>query len=150
VSTTTELLVGAPDHPDEQAQQFFDRILAAARPGAVFSPPVVSGSYTVITASQVFSAGGFGSGSGVGPARPPSGENAAPASGSMPVAALAGGKGMGGGGGASGRPVAAIIIGPEGVTIKPILDFTSLTLTGLTVAATILGVMARRRRLARG
>jgi uncharacterized spore protein YtfJ len=41
------------------------------------------------------------------------------------------GGGGGGGGGAMGRPVAAIILGPEGVQVKPVLDMTKLALTAL-------------------
>jgi hypothetical protein len=40
---------------------------------------------------------------------------------------------MGGGGGSSGRPVAIIIIGPEGVSVKPILDITKVVLAGIPV-----------------
>ena len=46
----------------KQTNEFFDRILATAQPSAVFSAPVVSGAYTVITASEVFAGGGFGFG----------------------------------------------------------------------------------------
>ncbi len=35
-----------------------------------------------------------------------------------------------------GRPVAAIVIGPDGVQVKPVLDLTKLSLTALTVVAT--------------
>ena len=51
-----------------QTNEFFDKILAAAQPSAVFSAPVVSGAYMVITASEVFAGGGFGFGGGAGPA----------------------------------------------------------------------------------
>jgi uncharacterized spore protein YtfJ len=40
--------------------------------------------------------------------------------------------GGGGGGGSSGRPVAIITIGPEGVTVKPVFDITKILLAGLT------------------
>jgi hypothetical protein len=53
---------------------------------------------------------------------------------------------MGGGGGASGRPVAAIIIGPEGVQIKPIVDPTQIALAGITAWATMAGMFLRMRR----
>ena len=44
----------------EQMEKLFDKLLAGAQPGAVFSQPIVSGEYTLITASEVASGGGFG------------------------------------------------------------------------------------------
>ena len=120
-----------------------DRIFAAAQPGAVFSPPVTAGAYTVITASQVMSGGGFGSGMGFGPA--PSGAVGATgeaASGQQP----SGGGGGGGGGGASGRPVAVIVIGPDGVQVKPVVDPTQIAIAAITAWATMAGIFRRMRR----
>jgi uncharacterized spore protein YtfJ len=85
-----------------------DKIMSAAQPNAVFSPPVESNGLTVITASEVVATGGFGSGTGQQ------------------------GSGGGGGGFSLGRPVAAIIIGPEGVKVKPIVDATKLGIAGIT------------------
>jgi hypothetical protein len=39
-----------------------DKVFAAARPGLAFSAPVVAGAYTIITASEVMTGGGFGLG----------------------------------------------------------------------------------------
>ena len=39
------------------------------------------------------------------------------------------------GGGAMGRPVAVIVLGPEGVEVKPVVDVTKVTLTALGVFA---------------
>ena len=51
----------------------------------------------------------------------------------------AGGLGAGGGGGgyAAGRPVAVIEVGPQGVRVKPVLDFTKIGLTLIAAALTI-------------
>jgi uncharacterized spore protein YtfJ len=124
-----------------QAEGIFERIFAAAQSGAVFSQPVVSGNYTVITACEVTSGGGFGSGSGYGqnvssrPAEPAAGEGEASADQPEPAA---GGGGMGGGGGSMGRPIAVIVIGPDGVEVKPIVDRTKLVIAVVTsVLATI-------------
>jgi uncharacterized spore protein YtfJ len=124
-----------------------ERIFAAARPGAVFGEPVATGGVTVITASEVSSGGGFGSGSGFGRGqpRPGQGEQASGASASN-APDVGGGGGMGGGGGAMGRPVAAIVIGPDGVQIKPIYDVTKVALAGLAALGTIMAIWSRSRR----
>ena len=124
----------------EMAAGFVDRIYGALRPGAVFGEPVTSGDHTIITASEVSGGGGFGFGQGFGPA---AGE-AATAGGRT-----GGGGGGGGGGGAQARPVAVIAIGPDGVSVKPVVDVTKLALTGVTagaaMAATLMRVYRRRR-----
>jgi uncharacterized spore protein YtfJ len=135
-------LTAALAQGSEQLNPVAERIFAAAQPGAVYSPPVQSGNYTVITASQVMSGGGFGSGMGFGPTRPGGAEE----TGAATTPAQAGGGGMGGGGGASGRPVAVIVIGPEGVQIKPIVDPTQIALAGITAWATMAGMFLRMRR----
>jgi hypothetical protein len=96
-----------------------DKVFAAAQPGLVFSAPVVAGAYTIITASEVMAGGGFGVGGG---------SDQSPTDNTT----TAGGHGGGGGGGASARPVAAIVIGPDGVKVKPIFDITKVALAGIT------------------
>ena len=121
-----------------------ESLFAAAQPGAVFSPPVVAGAYTVITASEVAAGGGFGFGHGFGPARGAHGRPGAEAS--TGEEAMAGGGGMGGGGGSKGRPVAAIVIGPDGVQVKPIVDVTALAIAGITTWAAMAGIFGKIRR----
>src|SRR5882762_1692417 len=115
-----------------------EKIFAAAQPGTVFSEPLVSGDYTIITASEVVAAGGFGSGSG-----PTDDSDSTTTSGQ--ARQLAGGGG-GGGGGSSGRPVAAIVIGPDGVKIEPIVDVTKIGLTAIGAWLSIALLLARRAR----
>jgi uncharacterized spore protein YtfJ len=73
------------DRAGEQAPKMLEKFFAAAQPGAVFGQPVESGSYTIITAAEVTSGGGFGVGMGCGPApksdvkQSPLAEAAAPA-----------------------------------------------------------------------
>jgi uncharacterized spore protein YtfJ len=117
----------------EQLPPVLEKVFAAAQPDAVYSKPVVSNNYTVITASEVASGGGFGSGAGFGPATPSSAEKRPDEEGSQAEPVNTGGSGMGGGGGSSGRPVAIIIIGPEGVSVKPIFDITKIVLAGIPV-----------------
>ncbi|HZD67628.1 MAG TPA: hypothetical protein VFA45_01510 [Actinomycetes bacterium] len=135
----------------EQAASLLDRILAAARPDAVFGQPVDAGGYTLITASEVTSGGGFGVGRARGPARRPDPEHsppgeAAPPGGRQP----AGASGLGGGGGSMGRPVAIIAIGPSGVTVRPVVDLTKLALAALTASGALLGLRRARRKAAKG
>lgn len=132
----------ALERDGEFATAFGAKIFAAAQPGAVFGAPVISGAYTVITASEVGAGGGFGSGRGTGTR--PAGQVA-----DTGAAAQGEGGGVGGGGGAMARPVAVIAIGPEGVTVKPIFDVTKIALTGITAWATMLATLLRIRAKAR-
>ncbi len=134
----------------ENAAAIVDRIFSAARPGLVFGEPITSGSYTVITASEVTSGGGFGSGTGFGRSEPRR-EAGTPETQAAPsnLPSIGGGGGMGGGGGAVGRPVAVISIGPDGVSVRPIYDVTKVALAGLAAAGTVLAIVMRSRRFGR-
>jgi uncharacterized spore protein YtfJ len=129
----------------EQGHAWMEKLLAAARPSAVFGAPVVSGSYTVITSSEVTAGGGFGYGVGGGSA-PASSSDQTP---SEEQANSGGGGGLGGGGGSSGRPVAAIIIGPEGVRVEPVVDVTKIALAAFTTAGAMLMMLGRMRKMSR-
>lgn len=125
------------DQPAGSTGAMLERIFVAARPGAAFSTPVISGAYTVITASEVGAGGGFGAGRGSSPqCADHTPEQDAPAN---------EGGGSGGGGGANTRPIAAIVIGPDGVTIRPIVDFTKIALAGITAWAAMLATFLRLR-----
>jgi uncharacterized spore protein YtfJ len=80
----------------------------------IFREPVRAGDHVVITAASIEIVGGLGSGSGGSPD--------------------GGGGGGGGGGRVDGRPVAAIDIGPDGVTVVPIIDVTRIGITVLLAA----------------
>jgi uncharacterized spore protein YtfJ len=129
---TLEASVALLDKAREQAAAMLDKIFAA-RPGAVYGQPVGSGRYTVITAAEVTSGGGFGMGLGLGPPSRPGRKAAPTAAAAQPEDRQTGGAGgLGGGGGAMGRPVAIIAIGPDGVRVKPVVDVTKVALAGLT------------------
>lgn len=139
----------------EQDQEIkaMEKIFAAAQPGAVFGQPVVSGSYTVITASEVMAGGGFGHGRGYGPVPQVRTSGEASEGGAQPgqeSQLAAGGGGGGGGGGSKGRPVAIVVIGPDGVTVKPVFDLTKIAIVGVTTCAAMLAVFRRMRRAAKG
>lgn len=126
---------------EELLASVIERIYSAAQPGAVYSEPVKSGTYTVIMASEVTVGGGFGSGSGFGPQEKKAEEKA-----SQSPHISSGGGGIGGGGSSRGRPVAIIVIGPDGVTVKPVFDFTKIILAGMTTWGTMLMLLRKMRR----
>ena len=145
---TFSRLVADPRAAREMSNEFIQKIFGAAQPGTVFSAPVVSGNYTIVTASEVMAAGGFGFGYGSGSvpgtaSDTPTGE-AGPAATSQDGTARGGGGG--GGGGSSGRPVAAIVISPDGVKIEPIVDVTKIGLAAIGAWLSIALLLARRAR----
>jgi uncharacterized spore protein YtfJ len=144
IDPTSNLLTLA-EKRENQFSTMWEKIYSAAQPGAVYSTPVTVGNSTVIIASEIMAGGGFGSGLGFEspPASPQqSEETSQPA----PSALSSSGGGGGGGGGSSGRPVAIISIGPDGVTIKPIVDVTKIVLAGVTVWGTMMMVLIRMRK----
>jgi uncharacterized spore protein YtfJ len=144
---TLEEAVWLLDKTGEQAAAMLEKVFAAAQPGAVYGQPVGAEGYTVITAAEVASGGGFGMGMGLGPPSRPAGRAAPTAEAGRPETSQSGGAGgLGGGGGAMGRPVAIIAIGPDGVTIRPVVDVTKVALAGLTAWASMLGLLRARRQ----
>lgn len=116
----------------EQAMGVIALATRAADAGAVFGVPLEQSGYTIITASELaVGVGlGFGAGGSFGEREP--GETAGPQGES-------GSGGNGGGGGWSlGRPVAAIIIGPDGVRVEPIFDMTKVGIAAITAAGALL------------
>ena len=147
------------ERANQERMGVLDKLFATARVDAVFSAPFTQGDRTIITAAEVGAGGGFGSGMGFGSGagRGARGRRGpATADGQSPDAqaeGTGGGGGGGGGGGAMGRPVAAIIIDAEGVTVQPILDVTKITLalvTALGAMLVIYGRMLRGSKLAKG
>jgi uncharacterized spore protein YtfJ len=135
----------AMDRYQEQSREWMDKLLVAAQPGAVYGEPVTSGDYTIITTSEVTAGGGFGYGFGGGSA-PASAPGQTPG---QEQENAGGGGGIGGGGGSSGRPVAAIVIGPGGVRVKPIVDTTKIALAVFTTAGAMLMMLGQMRRMSR-
>ncbi len=135
INATNEALASTTQR-DQQLITSMERIFSAAKAKAVFSEPVVSGNYTVITASEVSAVGGFGSGSGFGPAGKRTGD-------SSQAENAGGGGGVGGGGGSMGRPVAVIIAGPDGVSVQPILAVTKVALRGIAFAGAIVAMLRK-------
>jgi uncharacterized spore protein YtfJ len=115
------------------AENNLDRFMAVASVEAVFSEPVKNGDILVIHAAEVGCAMGFGIGSGTGSGEQGSGN----------------GSGGGGGGWNFSRPVAEIVVTPDGVEVKPIVDVTKIGIAALTTVgfmAALAGRMLRPRR----
>jgi uncharacterized spore protein YtfJ len=121
----------------ERANELIGRLFDVTQPSAVFSQPVTNGPYTVITASEVTvgMGAGFGGGGGVGPDND-EGETAASGFGG----------GGGGGGTAMARPVAAIIIEPNGVRVEPIMDPTKIAVAFFTTFISIVMTLTKLRK----
>ena len=129
----------------EKANELIGRLFDVTQPSAVFSEPVTNGPYTVITASEVTAGigAGYGGGGGVGgdgDHRLDDEQNEATGSGF--------GGGGGGGGTAMARPVAAIIIEPNGVRVEPIMDPTKIAIAFFTTLLSIFMALGKGRRAA--
>ncbi len=122
----------------KKANELLEKLFEAAKPTAVFSPPVTSGDYTLITASEVTAVFGAGYGGGVGIG--PGGRE-----GEEPVSTPGGGGGGRGGGTAAARPVAAISIGPNGVHVEPIVDSTKIAMAFFTALGAIFMALGKMR-----
>jgi uncharacterized spore protein YtfJ len=112
----------------ENATNAVSDLFAAGDPEAVYSKPIQAGAYTIITAAEVGMGGGVGYGTGLD--EPEEGESTVLQEGAQFSARFGGG--AGGGGGSHGRPVAVITVGPEGVQVQPVLDYTKIGLALLT------------------
>jgi uncharacterized spore protein YtfJ len=118
----------------EQGMDMLEEMTDVANVKAVYGEPVSAGEYTVITAAEVSASLGFGYGMG-GSDNPPSGDDG--------VGETGFGGGGGGGGYTIGRPVAAIIAGPEGVRVEPILDLSKVGLAFLTMLGSLVVMLGR-------
>jgi uncharacterized spore protein YtfJ len=132
----------------EEAMELVERLFDVAEPDAVYSEPVFSGDYAVITACEVSVGMGFayGFGSGTGPT--PTTEETEEA-GEFQEGGVGIGGGGGGGGGAGGRPVAAIIVGPDGVRVEPVFDLTKIALAFFTTLGSMFMMMGKMRKASR-
>jgi len=127
-----------------ESSSLMDKVLIAAKPGSVFSEPITTENQTIITASEVFAGGTLGFGGGAGMGITPDSE--LPEDERPPKEGTGFGGGSGGLGGSKGRPVAAIIINPQGVKIEPIVDVTKIGLAFLTTLGAILITLFKMRR----
>ncbi len=133
------IIESTPDQ--ESSNALIGRLFDAAKPEAVFSEPVTSGDYTVITASEITvgMGAGYGGGGGFSP------DEDAPDDENNDMDGGFGGGG-GGGGGTMARPVAAISIGPDGVHVEPIVDPTKIAVAFFTTFFAMMMTLAKVRK----
>jgi uncharacterized spore protein YtfJ len=148
----------------EQGLDLLEKLIATARPTAVFGQPVTSGDYTVISVAEVSCGmgvgfGGGGSNDGAAKSEPAVEEIAIEGETTEEVEAQpdrtpqspAGGHGVGGGGGgfSTGRPVATISIGPDGVHVEPVVDVTKIGLAFFTTIGAMALMFSKMRRMSK-
>ena len=142
-----------PMQNQEDGLALLEKVFDVAKPEAIYGEPVTKGEHTVITASEISVGLGFGYGMGGGVAPSPSMEkkekNAEDGE-SDENEALGGEYGVGGGGGGGGgsaaRPIAAIIVGPEGVRVEPIVDVTKVALAFFTAFGSMFLMFKKMRQ----
>lgn len=117
----------------ETVQTTMDKFLSAANVEAVYGPPIREGENIVIPTAEVLSVAGFGLGSGSGSQAAGEGEDENTGSGG----------GGGGGGRVLSRPVAAVVISPEGVRVEPIVDVTKIALAAFTTLGFMAAMISR-------
>ena len=130
----------------EENNRLIERLYDVVDPETVFSKPKKSGEYTVITASEVVVGLGSGYGYGSGSFSPPMDERAGDKE-NVEIEIQAGSGGGGGGGGmASGRPVAVISVGPDGVVVHPVIDRTKLGIALLSAVGSMFLAISRFKK----
>ncbi len=121
------------DHAHTIVQETMSNLIDSADVTKVYGRPIKQGDVTVVPASENLTFLGFGVGAGGGES---TGEN--------------GGVGTGGGGGGGGRtlsrPVAIIIVTPEGAYVEPVMDPTKVAMAAITAAGFMFGMMLRMAR----
>ena len=121
------------EHTTSLVQDTISKLVEAADVSKVYGRPIKQGDVSVIPAAENLTVMGFGVGVGSGT---DSKEN--------------GGAGTGGGGGGGGRtlsrPVAIIVVTPEGAYVEPVIDPTKIALAAITAAGFMIGMMMRMVR----
>jgi len=116
------------DRMNAVVQDTMSKLIDAADVDKVYGPPIAQGDVVVIPASENLTLLGFGVGGGAGT---DSNGNGA----------------IGGGGGRTlSRPVAIIVVTPEGAYVEPIMDPTKVALAAITAAGFMFGMMLRMMR----
>ncbi|MEE9215851.1 MAG: spore germination protein GerW family protein [Anaerolineales bacterium] len=114
-------------------EETLSKLIDAADVTKVYGRPIKQGDVTVVPASENLTLMGFGVGAG---GETDTSEN--------------GGVGAGGGGGGGGRtlsrPVAIIVVTPEGAYVEPVMDPTKVAMAAITAAGFMFGMMLRMVR----
>jgi uncharacterized spore protein YtfJ len=126
---------GVPSPPLDRVSRVMEKLLEAADVSKVYGEPVSHGEALLIPAAEVLALAGFGMGSGGGIAVQQQGRRS---------------RGSGGGGGGGGRTlarsVAVIVASPDGVEVRPVIDFTKIALAALTAAGFVLAAWRGMKR----
>jgi uncharacterized spore protein YtfJ len=109
--------------------QMLKRFSATANASTCFGTPVTVDDRTLIPAAEVVA--GFGAGGGGGEGK----EGLEPDTGDSDGKATGSGEGAGGGGFTRVRPVAVVVVGPDGVTVEPVVDATQIAMAGVAAGA---------------
>lgn len=124
-----------PARPMNALQESLGELAKAASVEAVYGEPVRNGDTLVIPSAEVLGMAAMGLGYGWGQGTDKEQENQ--------------GSGAGGGGGGFSRvlsrPVAAVVLSPDGVRVEPIVDITKVVLAALTAGGFMIGMLMRMR-----
>jgi uncharacterized spore protein YtfJ len=112
---------------------------------AVYGEPITQGEYVILPAAEAFVASGVGYGFATGGGGPKRRTASVELDQGDADSDMKGGGGGGSGGTASGRPVAVISVGPQGVEVKPVIDMTKIGLALLTTLGSM-GLMFLRMK----
>jgi uncharacterized spore protein YtfJ len=137
VSPVNQAQLPEPGKSIEMAEDVIKKFLETSGASIVYGRPIKQGDVVIIPAAEVVAGLGFGSGFGYDPV-----------SECEDGATVTGG---GGGGKVFSRPVAIVIISPEGVRVEPVRDRTKVLLAAITaggfMAAALLRMISPKRAL---
>jgi uncharacterized spore protein YtfJ len=131
------VIASDPGKAVDTVENTMERLFAGANVKNVYGRPVQHGDTTIIPAAEVTVAGGFAVGMGVG-ISPKGMEGQQESEGS--------GSAGGGGGTTFARPVAVVIVSPEGVRVEPVIDLTKIGLAVITAWGFMISQIVRMRR----
>jgi uncharacterized spore protein YtfJ len=121
--------------PLDRVSGIMERLLDTADVSKVYGEPILHDGVMILPAAEVLAIAGFGMGSGGGVALQQEGQKS---------------RGSGGGGGGGGktlaRTVAVIVASPEGVEVRPVIDFTKIALAALTAAGFVMAAWSGMKR----
>jgi uncharacterized spore protein YtfJ len=120
-------------------EKTMDKFLDAASVDHVYSEPVKYGETVVIPTAEVLSAAGFGLGVWAGSSEEEEDDEGVSGVGSA----------GGGGGRVLARPVAVVVVSPEGVRVEPVADRTKVLIALITTLGFMFSILARIKNAGR-
>ncbi len=133
--------ITSPAQAIDAVENTLAQFLDTANVNRVYGAPIRRGDVTIIPAAELLVGLGFGAGAGSGTSPEQEGDGTG----------VSGGSGGGGGGGGRtlSRPVAVVIISPDGVRVEPVVDTTKVALAAITAGgfmlATLLGFFSPKK-----